>query len=151
RRTRRRPGVPHRPAEPSGAEERAWPSPADVIRGWEARLRRGARFELPDPRLGAAVEANRAFLLLFHTGESITPALRGGAARPASFREAAPMVVTLDRLGFHGEAAEVLRARPWRSPGCDSGRFLVWEAHAGGLWALAEHHRMTGDTALLGE
>jgi len=151
RRTRRRPGVPHRPAEPSGAEERAWPSPADVIRGWEARLRRGARFELPDPRLGAAVEANRAFLLLFHTGESITPALRGGAARPASFREAAPMVVTLDRLGFHGEAAEVLRARPWRSPGSDSGRFLVWEAHAGGLWALAEHHRMTGDTALLGE
>src|SRR5581483_9200640 len=40
---------------------------------------------------------------------------------------------------------------PWRAPGRDSGRFLVWEAYAGGLWALAQHHRMTFDTALLGE
>jgi len=45
----------------------------------------------------------------------------------------------------------VLRARPWRSPGSDSGRTSTWEAHAGGLWAIAEHHRLTGDGALLGE
>jgi hypothetical protein len=59
-------------------------------------------------------------------------------------------VVTLDRYGFHTEAAEVLRARPWRLGG-DSGRLRNWEAHAGGLWAIAEHHRLTGDTALLGD
>ena len=148
-----------RVALPLAAERRSrrptgsgpWPVAADVTRGWEARLRRGARFDVPDPRLRAAVDANRAFLLLFHTGDGIAPAPRAAVTRPASFREAAPMVVTLDRFGFHSEAAEVLRARPWRSPGSDSGRFLVWEGYAGGLWALAQHHRMTGDTALLGE
>jgi hypothetical protein len=144
---------PLRPTGPPGPAEEppGLPEPADVVRGWQARLGRGARFDLPDSRLGAAVDANRAFLLLFHTGDGITPTPRVPASRPVSFREAAPMVVALDRFGFHSEAAEVLRARPWRSPGSDSGRFLVWEAYAGGLWALAEHHRMTGDTALVGE
>ena len=145
RRTRRA-GPPQPATEPPNL-----PEAADVIRGWQARLRRGVRVDLPDPRLGAAVDANRAFLLLFHTGDGITPAPRAGAGRPVSFREAAPMVVALDRYGFHAEAAEVLRARPWRSPGSDSGRFPVWEAYAGGLWALAEHHRLTGDTEVVGE
>ena len=105
--------------------------------------------EMPDPRLQAAVDANRADLLLFHTGDSISPARwRGG--EPSAL-EAASMVVTLDRFGFAAEAGEVLRARPWRPPGGDSGRLRNWEAHAGALWAIAEHHRLTGDAALLGE
>ena len=57
------------------------------------------------------------------------------------------MVVALDRFGFHGEAAEVLRARPWRSPRGDAGRLRHWAAHAGALWAIAQHHRLTGDAA----
>jgi hypothetical protein len=125
------------------------PAPADVTRGWQAQLRRGLRLELPDPRLQSAVDANRAFLLLFHTGDGITPAPWSGRAVP--FREAAPMLVALDRFGFHTEAAEVLRARPWRSPGRDSGRLCHWEAHAAALWVIAQHHRLTGDVALLGE
>jgi len=126
-----------------------WPASADVARGWQAHLRRGMRVELPDSRLQAAVDANRADLLLFHTGDSISPARwRGGES---SFLEAASMVVTIDRFGFTAEAGKVLRARPWRSPGSDSGRLRNWEAHAGALWAIAEHHRLTGDAALLGE
>lgn len=124
-----------------------WPAPADVSRGWQAQLRRGLRFELPDARLQSAIDANRADLLLFHTGQGITPAPWGG---DPSFLEGASLVVTLDRYGFHTEAGEVLRARPWRLGG-DSGRLRNWEAHAGGLWAIAEHHRLTGDTALLGD
>jgi hypothetical protein len=154
RRPRRRSLVPlrgaRRPTPGTPAfDASALPAPADVTRGWQAQLRRGLRLELPDPRLQSAVDANRAFLLLFHTGEGITPSPWGG--RAVSFREAASMVVTLDRFGFHTEAAEVLRARPWRSPGSDSGRLRTWEAHAGALWAIAQHHRMTGDVALLGE
>lgn len=126
-----------------------WPASADVVRGWQAHLRRGLRLELPDERLQAAVDANRAGLLLFHTGRGITPAPWGGD--PSSFLESASLVVTLDRFGFHAEAAEVLRSRPWRSPRQDSGRLRNWEAHAGALWAIAEHHRLTGDTALLAE
>ncbi|MDQ1515066.1 MAG: hypothetical protein QOE80_896 [Actinomycetota bacterium] len=136
------------PALP-GIDLAALPAPADVSRGWQAQLRRGLRLELPDPRLQSAVEANRGFLLLFHRGGDVSPAPWRG--EDVSFREAAPMVVTLDRFGFHTEAAEVLRARPWRSPGRDSGRLRTWEGHAGGLWAIAEHHRLTGDGALLGE
>jgi hypothetical protein len=118
-----------------------WPAPADIARGWEAQLRRGLRVELPDSRLQAAVDANRADLLLFHTGPGITPV---PWREMSSFLESASMVVMLDRFGFHAESAEVLRARPWRSPGS-------WQAQAGALWAIAEHHRLTGDTALLGE
>ena len=96
-----------------------------------------------------AVDANRAVLLSFHIGDGITPA--PWAAGEVSFLEAASMVVVLDRFGFATEAAEVLRARPWRAPGRDSGRLRNWEAHAGALWAIAEHLRLTADSALLGE
>jgi hypothetical protein len=128
----------HREVAPT-TDMSGWPAGADVARGWKAHLRRGLRLELPDSRLQAAVDANRAQLLLFHPGDK------------ASFLEAASLVVALDRFGFTTEAAEVLRARPWRSPGSDSGRLANWEAHAGALWAIAEHYRLTGDTALLGE
>jgi hypothetical protein len=128
----------HRDATPATDTSRC-PAAADVARGWEAHLRRGLRLELPDARLQAAVDANRADLLLFHAGDK------------TSFLEAASLVVTLDRFGFTSEATDVLRARPWRSPGSDSGRLANWEAHAGALWAIAEHFRLTGDSALLGE
>ena len=145
-------GVPrrHSPGDlPPAIDTTRWPSADDVARGWQAHLRRGLRVELPDPRLQAAVEANRADLLLFHTGDNVSPA--PWARAETSVLEAASMVVTLDRFGFASEAAQVLRARPWRAPGSDSGRLRNWEAHAGALWAIAEHHRLTGDTALLGE
>jgi hypothetical protein len=156
------PLAPERPRGPGGVARKhgrralqsavdtsRWPSADDVARGWQAHLRRGLQLELPDSRLQAAVEANRADLLLFHTGDSLTPAPWVGHG--TSFLEAASLVVTLDRFGFSTEAGEVLRARPWRSPGSDSGRLSNWEAHAGALWAIAEHYRLTGDTAMLGE
>jgi hypothetical protein len=145
-------GVPrkqHRRTAAPEVDSARWPAPADVSRGWQAQLRRGLRLELPDARLQSAVDANRAALLLFHTGQGVAPAPWGG--NPSSFLESASLVVALDRYGFHSEAGEVLRARPWRSPGGDSGRLQNWEAHAGALWAIAEHHRLTGDAALLGD
>jgi hypothetical protein len=143
RRARRAGPLPRRAFVPTVDANRL-PGPADVTRGWQAQLRRGLRVELPDPRLQAAIDANRAYLLMLHTGNGI-----GDGSVP--FLEAAPMVVALDRFGFHAEAAEVLRARPWRSPGGDAGRLSHWAAHAGALWALALHHRLTGDAGLLGE
>ena len=47
------------------------PGPAEVTRGWQAQLRRGLRLELPDSRLQAAVDSNRAYLLSFHGGDGI--------------------------------------------------------------------------------
>ena len=133
---------------PPGLDDGRVPGPTDVARGWQAHLRRGLRLDLPDSRLRAAVDANRAYLLVFHRGPGITAAPWGGGA--ASFLESASLLVTLDRFGFHAEAAEVLQARPWRSSGGGSGPG-DGEAQAGALWAIAEHHRLTGDAALLGE
>src|SRR5687767_7583954 len=134
---------------PPAIDTTRWPAADDVARGWQAHLRRGLRVEVPDPRLQAAIDASRADLLLFHTGDNVTPAPWAG--REPSVLQAASMVVALDRFGFSSEAGQVLRARPWRAPGTDSGRLRNWEAHAGALWAIAEHHRLTGDSALLGE
>jgi hypothetical protein len=134
-------GVPrkhHRRSATPEVDFGGWPSPADASRGWQAQLRRGLRLELPDSGLQSAVDANRADLLLFHTGPGVNPSPWRG---DPSFLESASLVVTLDRYGFHTEAREVLRSSPRRT----------WEAHAGGLWAIAEHHRLTGDAGLLGE
>jgi len=134
---------------PPALDTTRWPAADDVARGWQAHLRRGLRIEVPDPRLQAAIDAGRADLLLFHTGDAVTPA--PWTSGEPSVLQAASMVVALDRFGFSSEAGQVLRARPWRAPGTDSGRLRNWEAHAGALWAIAEHHRLTGDSALLGE
>src|SRR5438552_3164718 len=64
----------HGRAARTGIDTARLPAPADVTRGWQAHLRRGLRLDLPDSRLQSAVDANRAFLLLFHTGDGITPA-----------------------------------------------------------------------------
>ena len=144
RRTSRRAGPLPRRASVPVLDTAPLPGAPEVSRGWQAQLRRGLRVELPDPRLQAAVDANRAFLLLFHTGDGM-----GRAEVP--FREIAPMVVALDRFGFHGEAAEVLRARPWRSSRGGAGQYGHRAAHAGALWAIANHHRLAGNSGLVSE
>jgi hypothetical protein len=148
-RARRGGPVLRRAVAPTALDAARLPSGADAARGWQAQLRRGVRLSLPDARLQAAVDANRGYLLLFHTGQGITPAPWAGDGVPSG--EAASMVVTLDRFGFHAEAAEVLRATAWRSAGGDSAPLRQPASHAGTLWAIAEHHRLTGDAALLGD
>jgi hypothetical protein len=149
RRPRRGGPVLPRPGAVPALDAARLPAPGDVTRGWQAQLRRGLRLELPDERLQAAVGANRAYLLLFHTGRGIAPAPWAGGDVP--FRHWASMVVALDRSGFHTEAGEVLRAAGWRLSGADAGPLRQADAHAGALWAMAEHHRLTGDAAVLGE
>jgi hypothetical protein len=96
--------------------------PADrVAAGWHAHTARGMRVDVPDERLAEAVDANRSYLLLF-----------AGDASPA---EAGLLAPTLDRYGFHGEAAAVLLA---------AGRDVD-------LAAAAEHWRLTGDRSFAGD
>ena len=61
----------------------------------------------------------------------------GGGARP----------LRLPRRGRRGAPGPAVAL----TPAGDSGSLRNWEAHAGALWAIAEHHRLTGDVALLGE
>jgi hypothetical protein len=120
-----------RPGEVATLNPSRLPSAADAARAWQAQTRRGLRLDLPAGRLADAVEANRRYLLLWHTP--------GYQASPASrWPEAALGVVALDRYGFHAEAAEVLAAGG-----------VGWRPAAVGaaLWALAEHGRLTGDAS----
>ncbi|MGQ0616072.1 MAG: hypothetical protein ACT4PW_03635 [Acidimicrobiia bacterium] len=125
------------------------PSAEAVARGWAAQTRHGLRLALPDDRLQEAVDANLRFLLLLHNGPDIT-------AGPATyhrfyFRDAAFMLAALGRYGRHDEVAEVLAGFSDRQQG--DGYFLSqgkeWDANGCALWAIADHWRLTGDTAVL--
>ena len=124
-------------------------SAADVARSWEAPLDRGMRVELPDERLQHAVDANRAYMLLFHDPGSITPG--PFTYHRFWFRDAAYQTVALDRWGLHEEAADVLRTFPdrQRADGFYYSQWREWDANGAAIWGLAEHHRLTGDDDLL--
>lgn len=121
------------------------PGAAAVARGWRARLRRGLRAELPDARLSAAVDANRAYLLLLHDAGVIT----SGPATGDHFRfgEAAYLLSALGQYGFSAEAAEVLASYPGRQR--IDGRFAdgaeAGDTNGAAIWAIAEHARLSGD------
>lgn len=151
RRTRRRGLARRRAAALPEVDIAHLPTSADVARGWKAQLRRGLRLVLPDPRLQAAVDSNRAFLLLFHDGDEITPG--PFTYHRFWFRDAAYMLAALDRFGFHAEVAEVLRSYPGRqqADGFFASQRREWDANGAAIWTIAEHHRLTGDGALLDE
>jgi hypothetical protein len=151
RRTRRRGLARRRVAAFPEVSVAHLPSATDVARGWTAQLRRGLRLVLPDARLQAAVDANRAAMLLFHDGDEITPG--PFTYHRFWFRDAAYQLAALDRYGFHAEAAEVLRSYPRRqqADGFFASQRREWDANGAAIWAMAEHHRLTGDEALLAE
>ena len=91
----------------------ALPSGAQVAQRMARRsCKRGMQLELPDERMQQAIDANRAFMLLFHDGDEITPGPM--TYHRFWFRDAAYLLAALDRYGFHDEAAQVLASYPGR-------------------------------------
>jgi hypothetical protein len=144
RRTHRK-GLTRRRVERMPSLPAALPTSDEVARGWAAQARRGMRLELPEGRLADAVEANRRYMLLFHDGAEITPGPY--TYHRFWFRDAAYMVVAMDRYGFHKEAAQVIAAFPARQhlDGFFFSQRQEWDANGAALWAMAEHVRLTGD------
>jgi len=147
RRTRRR-GLARRRASKAPSLPASIPSATQVARGWRTHVERGMRLELPDDRLSSCVAANRAFLLLLHDGDEITPG-------PATyhrfwFRDAAYLLGALDRYGYDREVAEVLRSYPDRqhADGFFFSQSREWDANGCALHAIAEHWRLHRDDAL---
>jgi hypothetical protein len=127
----------------------ALPASGQVARGWAAQTDRGLRLVLPDERLQSAVDANRRYLLLSHDGADITPGPR--TYHRFWFRDAAYLLGALDRCGFHAEAGEVLDSYPSRQhvDGFFFSQRLEWDANGAALWAMAHHHDLCRDDALL--
>ncbi|MBW3664892.1 MAG: hypothetical protein KY469_17475 [Actinobacteria bacterium] len=122
---------------------------AEVAAGWSTPLRRGMQVDLPDERLQRAVDANRAHLLVLHDPGAITPG--PFTYHRFWFRDAAYMLLALDRWGFHEEAADVLDTFParQRGDGFFYSQWREWDANGAAIFALAEHHRLTGDETIL--
>jgi hypothetical protein len=149
RRPTRRAGLARRPVNRSPQLPARVPTSDEVAAGWAAQGRRGMRLELPPGRLAEAVEANRRFMLLFHDGADITPGPYTN--HRFWFRDAAYLLGAMDRYGFHRESAEVLASFPDRQHA--DGRFFSegqeCDANGAALHAMAEHHRLTGDVAII--
>jgi hypothetical protein len=120
-----------------------------TISTWQAILERGMRVRVPDEKIQAAYDANKAYLLLLHDGDTLTP----GPWTYHQFwmRDAAYMLNALDKLGYHAEAQQVLEKIP---------RYLQkdgylritegeWDTNGAALWSFVEHTRLTGDLDLL--
>src|SRR3954454_549297 len=148
RRTRRR-RLARRRVERMPELPASLPSSASVARAWQTQTRRGLQLELPDPPLADAVEANRRYMLLFHDGPDITPG--PSTYHRFWFRDAAYMLMAMDRYGQHAEVAEVLRSYPDRQhrDGYYFSQRQEWDSNGAAIWALAEHWRLTRDEEVL--
>jgi hypothetical protein len=122
-----------------------------VASGWRVHAQRGMRLELPDERLASCVDAQRAFLLLLHDGDEITPG--PSTYHRFWFRDAAYLLGALDRFGYDREVAEVLRSYPGRQhvDGFYFSQAREWDANGAALHSIGEHWRLHRDRALLEE
>ncbi len=116
---------------------------------WRRALDGTMRIRVPDERLQAAFEANKAYLLAFCHGETITPG--PGIYNQFWFRDAAYMLAALDRLGKHQEVERILLTYPSRQT--SKGHFFSqedeWDSTGQAIWNLVNHYRLTSSQAFL--
>ncbi len=119
------------------------------IAAWRAELARGMRVRVPDASVQNAFDANKAFLLLLHDGDTITPG--PWTYHQFWFRDAAYLLNALDKLGYHDESARVIErfARRLRPDGYLTATEGEWDSNGAAIWAMVEHARLSGDRNLL--
>ena len=122
---------------------------AVTIATWREKLARGMRVQLPDEKLQSAFDANKAYLLLLHDGETITPG--PFTYHQFWFRDAAYLLNALDKLGYHDQARQVLErfARRLQKDGYLRATEGEWDSNGAAIWAMVENARLTGDKNLL--
>ncbi len=134
------------------AKVAAWVQPEEyanlrraVTAQWRELMAQGMQIRVPDDRLQDAFEANKAYLLLLHDGDFITPGPY--TYHEFWFRDAAYMLHALDQLGYHEQVAGVLKSFPLRLQ--KDGYFLAqegeWDSNGQALWAWAQHTWLSGD------
>ncbi len=118
---------------------------------WKERVKAGMAIRTPEPELNGLVRSSRALLLMLCDGDSITPG-------PATyhqfwFRDAAYMLLALDRYGYHSAAGGIIQAFPRRQ--ARSGYFRSqqgeWDSNGQVLWCLWQHLLLSGDSRLAAE
>lgn len=120
-------------------------------RRWRDLLDQGMSIRIPDERMQDAFDANKAYLLLLHDGETITPG--PFTYHDFWFRDSAFMLNALDQLGYHEQVSQVLRTYPRRiqKDGYLLSQDGEWDANGQALWSMMEHTRLSGDLGLLAD
>ncbi|MBI5032896.1 MAG: hypothetical protein HZB51_20435 [Chloroflexi bacterium] len=118
---------------------------SQVITNWRDQLARGMRVRLPDEQLQNAFDANKAFLLLLHDGDTITPG--PWTYHQFWFRDAAYMLNALDKLGYHDESRQVIEkfGRRLQKDGYMQATEGEWDSNGAAIWSMVEHARLSGD------
>lgn len=116
---------------------------------WQKLLAQGMTIRVPDDATQNAFDANKAFLLLFHDGDSITPG--PFLYHEFWFRDAAYLLNALSQLGYHAQVKQVLQKYPrhLRKDGYMLAQDGEWDANGQALWTLEQHTRLSGDWELL--
>ncbi|MBI4670091.1 MAG: hypothetical protein HY741_00265 [Chloroflexi bacterium] len=140
----------------SNAQAAQWTKPdalpqlkRDFRNRWRTLLAQAMTIRVPDDAIQNAFDANKAFLLLFHDGDSITagPFLY----HEFWFRDAAYMLNALSQLGYHAQVKQVLEKYPrrLRKDGYMLAQDGEWDANGQALWTLEQHTRLSGDFEVL--
>lgn len=141
--TRRRGGW-QRTRSPRRADRRPLPSAEQVANGWHAHTDRGARFVLPEGQISSVFERARRSLLLFARGQDV---LAEPLSRPGlNWRDAAPILGSLDRMGWHAEVGDVVSSLPRRqeASGEIAGRRGEIDGTSAALAVAGHHLRLSG-------
>lgn len=120
-----------------------------ITHEWNNHLNRGLQIQFPEQKFNDLFKANRAYLLLFHDIDEITPG--PSTYHHFWFRDSAYMVSALDLMGFHPESRQILMTYPRRQKW--SGFFLSqkgeWDSNGEAIWTLWQHYLITKDKQFL--
>ncbi len=110
---------------------------------WIKERSLGAQITLADESLQKMFDANVLALLQLHDGKFISPGPY--LYHHFWFRDAAPMVYALDRMGFHRRVRQVIDAFPERqmSDGFFRGPDGEWDSNGEALWVVEQHAKLT--------
>ncbi|MEX2587808.1 MAG: hypothetical protein WD602_07455 [Actinomycetota bacterium] len=124
-------------------------NPEEVSLEWKSALSEGMQVALPDRRLQEALDANRAYMLLFHDGEEITPGPY--TYHRFWFRDAAYQLAAMTRWGFTDQVEKVIStyASKQRRDGFFYSQWREWDSNGAALWTIAEYYRLTKDRSLV--
>ena len=116
---------------------------------WDKERSTGAVIELADERLQKLFDANVLTLLQLHDGAFISPG--PFLYHHFWFRDAAPMVYALDRLGYHRRARQVIDGIPERqtSDGFFRGPDGEWDSNGEVLWLIEQHAALSYSSSWL--
>jgi hypothetical protein len=121
------------------------------IEYWNKILTKGTAISTPDEKLNSVLKNSLTTLLMLTDNKTITPG--PFTYHQFWFRDAAYMLLALDKFGFTDYTTPIIRSFPEHQ--LSSGYFRSqkgeWDSNGQALWISFNHYLLTGDAELLAE